>query len=248
VGLYSLHLLDIWKIRHWFYIISKNRPYLTITQFGDFVLGHLCPWSECVCALFWWTFQFLTIFDWTEQYGSWSVFKFWIALYVTVCAHPSPCVPSLLLPTPTQFLGSTFLSLALKCYFTAQVKYIKVLGCLCFHFRSFFICKYWQRSNNIFCFYRLSYNWYVYLICFFVINKLVFLELEGSNSQLSIKSVALSSATFGQQLSVLKPKLWQTITPESLRYQQHSHKTVQSISEHIFCFSIWWDPLVWSLL
>jgi len=63
----------------------------------------------------------------------------------------------------------------------------------------------------------------------------------------SMKCVAPSSATFGQQLSGLKPKMWQTITPESLRYQQHSHKTVQSISEHNCCFSIWWDPLVWSL-
>jgi len=63
----------------------------------------------------------------------------------------------------------------------------------------------------------------------------------------SMKSGA-SSATFGQQLSVLKAKLWQTITPEELRYREHSHKAVQSISEYNCWFSVWWDPLVWSLL
>ena len=41
---------------------------------------------------------------------------------VPISAPPSPCVSSLLLPTPTRFLDSKFLSPVLKCYFMAQVK------------------------------------------------------------------------------------------------------------------------------
>ena len=78
---------------------------------------------------------------------------------LAVSARPSHCVPSLLLPKPTRFLHSKCLSPALKCHFMAQVKYTKVLGRHCFHFRSIFICKYWQRcGSNGSCFYQLSHH------------------------------------------------------------------------------------------